>query len=190
MNGKTLKRGAVTVSLFLALSLGLGGPAMAGHGYGYDDGAFYDRAKVVNVQPIREIVRVPVAHRECWTERVPHQVRNTGDHTKGTLMGAIIGGVVGHQLAKSGDRGDRNAATAAGAVIGAAVGHNSSRNQVSARPYYTNEERCEVTERYVEEEQIAGYRVTYRYQGQTYTTDMDHDPGKFVKVRVAVDPVY
>jgi len=33
-----------------------------------------------------------------------------------------------------------------------------------------------------------GYNVTYRYQGRTYSTQMDHRPGKRIPVNVSVSP--
>jgi uncharacterized protein YcfJ len=37
--------------------------------------------------------------------------------------------------------------------------------------------------------QIVGYQVTYDYHGQQFTTLMHENPGRFVQVRVSVDPV-
>ena len=51
------------------------------------------------------------------------------------------------------------------------------------------ERRCEVVERYDREEQVVGYHVTYRYKGNTFTTRMQNDPGKWLPVRVSVEPV-
>ena len=38
------------------------------------------------------------------------------------------------------------------------------------------------------EEHIAGYDVTYRYQGRLYHTRTDYDPGRRIRVRVEVTP--
>lgn len=163
-------------TLIAALFLGaavVATPALAGHGR-------YDRARVVDVRPIYEVVRVPSTERECWRETVEH--RDGGDGAR-TVVGAIIGGVVGHQLAKGSDRFERRAATAAGAVIGGAVA-----NDMDQHPRHRQERHCRVIERYHEEDRLAGYQVTYRYHGQTYTTEMDRDPGRFLRVRVDVTP--
>ena len=101
--------------LSLALLGLLASPAFAGHGN--SDTAFYDKARVVDVVPIHELVRVTTPHRECWTEEVEH-TRHHGDATTYTLVGSIIGGVVGHQFGKG---GGKKAATVAGTLIGAAT---------------------------------------------------------------------
>lgn len=137
----------------------------------------YDKARVVEVQPIMEVVQVPTEHRECWTEEV-HGSRTRRSHG-GTVLGGIIGGVIGNHMGK----GDASA-TAAGTIIGAAVGHDADRSTYD-EPYRRSERRCEVREEYYEEERVSGYRVTYRYRGETYTTRMDHDPGRFVRLRVS-----
>jgi uncharacterized protein YcfJ len=170
-----------------ALAVSLVGTAGAGPRYAYDEGdVFFDRAKVVEVVPIKEIVRVPSERRECWTEEV-QRTRRGSDPGIYALTGGIIGGVIGHQIG----RGDgRKVATAAGSVIGAVVGHDIGKNQSRAEPYYDVEQRCRIVEEYYEEERLAGYDVTYKYRGRSYTTRMNRDPGQFVKLRVSVDPVY
>lgn len=141
---------------------------------------FHDKAKVVEVDPIYEIVEVPVERESCWTE----DVETTEHSSAGTVVGGILGGVIGHQVGH-GDR--RKIATVAGTVIGAAIGHESDiRN---GHTTYETHERCAVRREYAEEERINGYRVTYRYRGQHYTTVMDHEPGRFIPVRVDVTPV-
>jgi uncharacterized protein YcfJ len=40
-----------------------------------------------------------------------------------------------------------------------------------------------------EEEELAGYRVTYQYAGETYSTTLDHDPGSRLRVSVNVTPI-
>ena len=37
--------------------------------------------------------------------------------------------------------------------------------------------------------EIDGYRVTYRYNGRDYRTQLPYEPGERLRVRVAVDPV-
>src|SRR5689334_20087137 len=92
---------------------------------GYDDGAGYDYAKVVDVQPLTTRVRVSTPQRECWDEtRYDNGGSQYGGHgpqvAGSTLLGAAIGAVIGHQI---GDGQGRKAATAGGAVLGAAIGH-------------------------------------------------------------------
>jgi hypothetical protein len=45
-----------------------------------------------------------------------------------------------------------------------------------------------VTEQHAREH-IAGYRVTYRYGGETETTRMSYDPGKQMPVNVSLSPM-
>jgi uncharacterized protein YcfJ len=168
--------------LLIPVMMGLASSPLSAMGYG-PHGGFRDKAKVVDVRPIIEIVEVPNERRECWTEEVyGSRSRNSG---AGMIVGGIIGGVIGNQIG----RGDgRKVATVAGTVIGAAVGADADR-QARSEPYSNTEHHCRVTTDYIQEERLRGYRVTYRYQGQTFTTEMDHDPGKFVPVRVQVTPV-
>lgn len=144
-------------------------------------GGFKDKARVVDVTPIYEIVEVPTESRECWTEEVHGtRSRNSG---AGMVVGSIIGGVLGHQIG----RGDgRKAATVAGTVIGAAVGADADRHSTRIEPYSTSERHCQVRTDYVQEERLRAYRVTYYYHGETFTTEMTRHPGKFVPVRVHV----
>lgn len=167
--------------LFMVLSLALTPiPAVAGHAP--RDPGYYDQAKVVEVVPIREVVRLNTPHQECWTEEVEH-ARHYEDPTY-TIAGSILGGVVGHQF---GGGSGRHVATAAGSVLGAVIGHDIGRGH--DRTYTTVERHCRTVNDYREEERIVGYRVTYDYGGRTYTTDMDRRPGRFVRVRVSVAPV-
>ena len=48
---------------------------------------------------------------------------------------------------------------------------------------------CETVYETTEEMELEGYDVTYRYAGQTHTARMDHDPGRYLQVRVRVTPV-
>lgn len=170
--------------------------ALADHnrdGYGYEEDRYengrygdYDYARVVDVEPMRRRVRVSEPVRECWDERRyepdgPFSKRHAGS----TVLGSIIGGVIGNQLP---GHDARRVGRAAGAIIGGAVGYSASKNRNGSydREYY--EERCEVRYRESFEERIEGYRVTYEYAGRQYTTRMPYDPGDRIRIRVDVTP--
>jgi uncharacterized protein YcfJ len=175
-----------------AILLGTSVSAFADHDYRTvrNDRAMYDYAQVISSQPIINYVTVSTPVRECWEEMqyytVDRRARATGG---GTLLGAVIGGVIGHQIGSG--RGN-DAATVAGTLIGAAIGNDSARRRYGddygvehhARPV----ERCKTSYREHREERIDGYRVTYRYHGQKYQTEMPYDPGKKIRVRVDVRP--
>ncbi|MGI9302738.1 MAG: glycine zipper 2TM domain-containing protein, partial [Gammaproteobacteria bacterium] len=83
-----------------------------------------------------------------------------------------------------------DAATAAGALIGAAIGHDHAARHRSGGRYEQvgYERRCRVVDDHRTEEHIAGYDVTYRYHGETFSTRLPYDPGRRLKVRVKVTP--
>lgn len=158
-------------------------PLYAGHHRGAyaEPQVFYDRARVVDVEPIIHVVRVPTEHRDCWTEEVAGP-RYGGDPTAATVIGGIVGGVVGHGVVNG---HGRTAATVAGTLVGAALGNSIGRGGYR-QP--VTERRCRVSSDYYDEERVSGYRVTYRYHGHRYVRRMDHDPGPYVRVRVRVVP--
>lgn len=163
--------------ILMSLLLGLAStPLYAGP---HHDG-FHDQAKVISVTPIMERVEVPVDREACWKE----DVETTTQSDAGMVIGGIIGGVLGHQV---GHGHQRRVATVAGSAIGAAIGANSDRRNASTT--YETRDHCEIRTEYVEEERLRAYEVTYRYRGQTFTTEMDHDPGRFIPVRVQVMPL-
>ncbi len=143
---------------------------------------FHDRARVVHVKPLKEIVRVPVTERECWDEEVTHAPRRT---PAGIIAGGIIGGAVGNAMGR-GHR-DQGIATVAGTVLGGVIG-NAVANE-GRRPHVDRERRCRVSEKFYEEERLSGYLVTYRYRGREFTREMAERPGRFVTVRVRVEPI-
>ncbi len=155
-----------------------------------NDRAQFDYAQVISSQPIVNYVTVTTPVRECWEETEYYTVDSGRRHNgASTILGAVIGGVLGHQVGSG--RGNE-AATVAGTLIGAAIGNESSRNRHGDR--YASErhsrpvERCKTSYRDHQEKRIDGYRVTYRYNGQKYQTEMPYDPGRKLKVRVDIRP--
>ncbi|MCW8947514.1 MAG: glycine zipper 2TM domain-containing protein, partial [Sedimenticola sp.] len=100
-----------------------------------------------------------------------------------SIAGAIVGGVVGNQFGKG--KG-KDAMTVAGVLLGASVGNDLGKRP--GRSYVTSERRCESVDNFREHEELVGYRVKYRYNGQVFHTRTSQDPGKFINVRVSVAP--
>jgi len=180
------------LALAIASLCAAAGPALAVE-------SFTDRARVIAVHPVHE--RIPVTREECWNDvqRGYEERRVTRSDTgapigPGTVLGAVIGGVAGHQVGSG--RGN-DAATAAGAVIGGLIGNQvdrdqgrvgpgGSRTEVERVPVERNVERC----RQVSEvrEATVGYNVRYEYLGRQFATRLDRDPGRNLRVSVNVAP--
>ncbi len=148
----------------------------------------YDYARVVDVDPVVRQVRVETPRRECWDEAryVDSRPHISEPRVGGrTLLGAAIGGVIGHQFGSG--RG-QDAATVAGALIGAGVGYDSAAKRYPQGGREEVVQRCDVRYEHEVEERIEAYRVTYEYNGRNYTTQLPYDPGDRIRVRVAVAP--
>lgn len=145
---------------------------------------FYDRARVVKVKPIYERVEVIRPEERCWNETVYHSPRHRS-YTP-SIAGAIVGGAVGNRF---GHGHGKDAMTVAGALLGASIGNDISHKRGRRAGYRSTERRCETIEQVEEQEELVGYRVKYRYKGQAGWMRTKHDPGKYVQVRVSVEPV-
>lgn len=196
MNRKTL---AVTVLAALSLSSaafadhdrGLyrtTSSSVSGYANGHARNAQYDYARVISSEPIVRYVTVKTPVRECWQDVQHYSTRRAAPGTgASTLVGAIVGGVIGHQFGSG--RGN-DAATVAGSLIGAAVGNDSARRHYGYRNehYSRPVQRCDTSYREHEEKRIDGYNVVYKYNGQRYATQMPYDPGRELRVRVDIRP--
>lgn len=154
-----------------------------------DDYASYDYAQVISSQPMVNYVTVKTPVRECWEETQYYTVNShAGGNAGATIFGALLGSVVGHQF---GSGSGNDAATVAGGLIGAAIGNDAARRrqgQYGVEQHSRPVERCKTSYREHREERIDGYRVTYRYHGQKYVTEMPYDPGNKLRVRVDIRP--
>lgn len=192
-----MKRLALTVFAAALATAGIGSAA-AQRGPNQSE-TRRDVARVVDVDPLHR-GRPGRVYQECWNERSSRYdsgyyrddrgrlYREKDDGTAGALLGAIVGGLVGNQI---GDGRGRTAATVAGAVAGAAAGKNIDENDRFAR--YRNDRGIETRCRdvYVDNGRGAGrdgFRVTYVYGGQTYTTYTRRHPGRELPVVVNVQP--
>ena len=149
---------------------------------------YYDNARVSNVEPRYESVRVP--RQECTNQWVnePRETRRVGGREYGgAVIGGVAGAVLGHQI--GGGHG-RDAATAIGAVLGAFTGDrlaNRDRWDQPEQPAAREVTTCRAVDDV--QTRITGYQVTYEYRGQQFTTLLNENPGQFLKVRVSVEAV-
>ena len=176
------------VASVLAAPAALADPKHYGPPRGANSG--YDYARVVHVEPIMRQVRVDVPRRECWSEtRYDEPAPSSSGLAVPTIVGGLIGGVIGHQFGSG--RG-RSVATVAGAAVGSALGHQVGAQRQSqyaySQPQPYQVERCDQRIEQTYEERIDGYQVEYEYWGQRYFTRLPYDPGERLRVQVAVRP--
>lgn len=148
---------------------------------------YFDNARVSNVEPRYESVRVP--RQECsnrWVSEPREPRRNDGREYGGAILGGVAGAVLGHQV--GGGHG-RDAATAIGAVLGAFTGDRLANRGRWDEPEQATREVTSCRDVEDVQSRINGYQVTYEYRGQQFTTLMNENPGPFLKVRVSVEPV-
>ena len=184
MNTKT-----VLFTLGIAMCLVVPAQAHDREEQGRHRNKFHDYAQVIDVQPVYRTVSVPAPARECWKEDVRKPVKRhvrDEERAQSTVVGGIIGGALGHHFG-----GNDPGAVIAGTIVGAAIGHNVAEQQPRSRDYYLVEQRrCQEYTEYHEEKQQDGYMVTYRYHGEVYSAHMDRRPGRRIRVKVSVEPVF
>lgn len=131
-------------------------------------------ATVVSSTPVT--ASLPMPRQVCSEGQQLVQQRPSG---AGALLGAIAGGVIGHNV---GGGFGRAAATGLGAVAGSLIGDQVEANANPA--YELPVRRCQVVNSY--ENRVVGYDVVYDYAGQRYSTRMARDPG--AQLAVSVQP--
>ena len=134
-----------------------------------------DTARVIESRPVQESVN---ARQECFNPRagVYEEVReeNRTNIGKGAAIGAVAGGVLGHQV-------DTGGGTALGAILGGVLGHQLEKRNERNEQTDLDFSRCRnVAGSYGNARE--GYEVRYEYNGQEYVTFMDHDPGRRLRV--------
>jgi uncharacterized protein YcfJ len=149
------------------------------------DSSTYAWADVVEAVPVTRIIRRPVETEVCWQEEVYRQVPEHRSKAP-QIFGAILGGIVGNQF---GGGSGQDIMTVAGAALGHSIAKDQQRRLYPKKFYASLEDRCDVNTEWKESQQVLGWDVTYAYQGVTYLTRMDEEPGEQIKVEVNVSPV-
>jgi uncharacterized protein YcfJ len=121
------------------------------------------------------------ATERCWVERQQVSEPSRGDrNVGGAIAGALIGGVLGHQV---GGGSGKDLATAGGAVAGGVIGSNVGRDNDHA---YASRDvrRCENTTSGTP----AYWDVTYNFRGQDHSMQMTQAPGATIAVNGNGEP--
>lgn len=131
-------------------------------------------ARVISVNQLTQPQRI--CSNETVTERRPQGDRH---QVAGTVIGAIAGGVIGHQI--GGGRG-RDLATVGGAVGGGLVGKEIQRSHQEGDVVTRTVQHCRTVT--PGRDVVALYDVVYAYQGQNFHVKLDHDPGDRIPLPV------
>jgi uncharacterized protein YcfJ len=152
----------------IGVAAALGVAAVAGMNV-FDRGPQY--AQVLAATPIKESIRQP--RQECRNVTLTHR-RAVQDENRlaGSVLGAVAGGVLGHQF--GGGRG-KDVATVAGALAGGYAGNQVQGGLQDRDTYTTTEQRCKTV--YDKQEKKLGYDVTYKIGDQQGKIRMENDPG-------------
>jgi len=134
-----------------------------------------------NVTSVREVVGQPSGQR-CWIEREATQQPSSQTNVPAAIAGAVIGGILGHQI---GGGSGRDIATVGGAVAGAALGSQVGRTSGADGYGSQDVQRCEPT---AQGRTPTYWDVTYEFRGQWHRVQMTAPPGRTVLVNADGEP--
>lgn len=134
-------------------------------------------ADVLSAKPITETTKTPkqVCHDVVVQEQAPVKDSN---RIAGTAIGAVAGGLLGHQI---GGGTGRTLATVAGAAAGGYAGNQVQKNMQEKDTVSRNETRCKTV--YATHTRTVGYDVRYRLGEKEGRVHMDHAPGSRIPVK-------
>ena len=137
-------------------------------------------AKVTHVQAIYERVGFTRPAEHCWQETV------VDDRSSSSvpILGAIIGGALGNELGHN--KSNKRVGAVVGAVLGATVASDVSRGRGGS--HYETVDRCETQHHQEWRDEVVGYDVSYRYQGEIYHTRLPYNPGREIEIEVNITP--
>lgn len=148
---------------------------------------FYDARRRRNerlyqapVSSVRAVMGPP--EQRCWMEREALAPQRDGSNVPAALAGAVIGGILGHQI---GGGSGRDIATVGGAVAGAAVGSRVGGNDRSDDGRSREVQRCADVGG---SGQLDHYEVRYSFRGQAHQMQTTTPPGATVTVNRQGEP--
>jgi len=136
-----------------------------------------ERLYDAQVTSVRAVVGTP--EQRCWVERERVGQDRGGSNVPAAIAGALIGGVLGHQV---GGGSGRDIATAGGAVAGAVVGSRMGPDGQGGR--FQDVQRCTT----VPSQQPDYWDVTYTFRGRDHRIQVAQAPGPVVTVNRQGEP--
>jgi uncharacterized protein YcfJ len=134
-------------------------------------------AEVISSKAITKTIKTP--RQDCRDEQVIRtKTPKDTNRLAGTGLGAVVGGLLGHEV---GGGSGKVLATVAGAAAGGYAGNKIEEKVQKGDTYTTTEQRCVTA--YDSNEEPNGYEVTYEFNGKRHRVHMDHDPGKIIPVK-------
>jgi uncharacterized protein YcfJ len=137
-----------------------------------------ERLYQVPVTSVHAVVGPP--EQRCWVEPGQAYEERRGVNVPGAIAGAVIGGILGHQV--GGGRG-RDVATVGGAVAGGAIGANVGRGDQTV--YSQDVQRCENVQGQLQPDY---WDVSYNFRGIEHHVQMSSPPGPTLTVNDNGDP--
>ena len=134
-----------------------------------------------NVSSVRAVVGSKPEQR-CWIEQQQVSQAQTNNAVPGGIGGALLGGIIDHQV---GGGSGRDLATVVGALGGAVVGSQIGKNYGNQPAQTQGVKRCTTTPASTKPDY---WDVTYSFRGKEHRVQMANDPGSTVTVNKAGEP--
>lgn len=167
---KSVVKGAL---IGVASAVAVGAVAMGG--YKAMSGPEY--AEVIAVKEATETVETP--REECKDVVVTRKAPVQDEHRiTGTVVGALAGGVIGHQI---GGGTGKTIATIGGAALGGYAGSKVQKGMQDRDTVQSTETRCRTV--MDTSKKSLGYDVTYRLDGKEGTVRVARHPGPQIPVK-------
>lgn len=134
-------------------------------------------ADVLAVTPVTETTKTPrqVCHDVVVNEQAPVKDPN---RIAGTAIGAVAGGLLGHQI---GGGTGRTLATVGGAAVGGYAGNQVQKNMQEKDVVTTTERQCRTVNETTQK--LVGYDVTYRLDGKESVVRTSFKPDARIPVK-------
>jgi uncharacterized protein YcfJ len=136
-----------------------------------------ERLFQADVSSVRAVMGQP--EQRCWTETEQVRQEDREANVPRALVGAVIGGILGHQI---GGGTGRDVATVGGAVAGGVIGARSGRGSDEVT---RDVQRCANTAASGRPEY---WDVTYTFRGQDHRIQMTTPPGATITVNRLGEP--
>ncbi|MHB1214028.1 MAG: glycine zipper 2TM domain-containing protein [Thiobacillus sp.] len=134
-------------------------------------------ADVLAAEPVTKTTKTPkqICNDVVVNEQAPVKDPN---RIAGTAIGAVAGGLLGHQI---GGGTGRTLATVGGAAAGGYAGNQVQKNMQEKDTVNRTETRCKTV--YESHTKTIGYDVRYRLGKEEGHVRMDHQPGARIPVK-------